>query len=38
NEGIFLLPYPESELVQNPLLKEPPVSYEFTEERITDLF
>jgi hypothetical protein len=38
NESIFLLPYPESELVQNPLLKEPPVPYEFTEERITDLF
>jgi hypothetical protein len=38
DEGIFLLPYPESELVQNPLLKEPPVPYEFTEERITGLF
>ncbi|KAA6345490.1 RagB/SusD family nutrient uptake outer membrane protein [termite gut metagenome] len=38
NESIFLLPYPESELVQNPLLKEPPVPYEFTEERITGLF
>jgi len=38
NEGIFLLPYPESEVVQNPLLKETPVPYEFTEERITDLF
>ncbi len=36
--SIFLLPYPESEVVQNPLLKEAPVSYEFTEERITDLF
>ncbi len=35
---IFLLPYPESEVVQNPLLKEAPVPYEFTEERITDLF
>lgn len=35
---IFLLPYPESEVVQNPLLKESPVAYEFTEERITDLF
>ncbi len=36
--SIFLLPYPESEVVQNPLLKEDPVSYEFTEDRITDLF
>lgn len=35
---IFLLPIPESELVQNPLLKADPVAYEFTEERITDLF
>ena len=34
----FLLPYPESELIQNPKLEEPPVPYEFTEERITDLF
>ncbi len=32
--GIFLLPLPESELVQNPLLREEPVDYEFTEERI----
>lgn len=38
NEGILLLPYPESEVVQNPLLGQPPVPYEFTEERITDLF
>jgi hypothetical protein len=36
--SIFLLPYPESEVVQNPLLREEPVPYEFTEERITDLF
>ncbi|WP_218145357.1 RagB/SusD family nutrient uptake outer membrane protein [Parapedobacter koreensis] len=36
--AIFLLPYPESELIQNPLLREPPVPYEFTEEKITDLF
>ena len=36
--SIFLLPYPESETVQNPLLKEAPVAYSFTEERITDLF
>ena len=35
---IFLLPYPESETVQNPLLKATPVPYEFTEDRITDLF
>lgn len=38
DETIFLLPYPESEVVQNPLLKATPVSYEFTEEKITDLF
>lgn len=38
NSSIFLLPFPESEVVQNPLLKEAPVAYEFTEERITDLF
>ncbi|GAA5021071.1 outer membrane protein [Marivirga lumbricoides] len=36
--SIFILPYPESEVVQNPLLREDPVPYEFTEERITDLF
>ncbi len=35
DESIFLLPYPESETVQNPLLKEDPVAYEFTEDRIT---
>lgn len=34
----LLLPYPESELVQNPLLKQTPVNYNFTEEKITDLF
>jgi len=34
----LLLPYPESEVVQNPLLKQAPVKYNFTEERITDLF
>ena len=38
DETIFLLPYPESEVVQNPLLKQAPKPYEFTEERITDLF
>jgi starch-binding outer membrane protein, SusD/RagB family len=35
---IFVLPYPESELIQNPLLRESPVPYTFTEARITDLF
>jgi starch-binding outer membrane protein, SusD/RagB family len=35
---IFVLPYPESELIQNPLLRENPVPYKFTEDRITDLF
>ncbi len=35
---IFILPYPESETVQNPLLKASPVPYTFKEERITDLF
>ena len=37
-ESIFLLPYPESETVQNPLLKGTPVPYTFTEDRITYLF
>ncbi len=36
--SIFVLPYPESELIQNPLLRENPVPYKFTEDRITDLF
>jgi len=36
--SIFLLPYPESELIQNPKLNEAPVPYSFTEEKITDLF
>ena len=35
---IFRLPYPESETVQNPLLKGDPIPYTFTENRITDLF
>lgn len=35
---IFALPYPESELIQNPLLRESPVPYEFKEEKIKDLF
>lgn len=34
----LLLPYPESEVVQNPLLKEAPVPYVFNEDKITDLF
>lgn len=38
DESIFLMPYPESEVIQNPLLNEAPVPYQFTEERITDLF
>ncbi|MFV0291522.1 MAG: RagB/SusD family nutrient uptake outer membrane protein [Mangrovibacterium sp.] len=38
DETILLLPIPESELVQNPLLKGEAVPYEFTEERIADLF
>lgn len=32
--SIFILPYPESEVISNPLLKEDPVAYEFTEDRI----
>ena len=36
--SIFKLPYPQTESSQNPLLREDPVPYEFTEERITDLF
>ncbi|MDR2144869.1 MAG: RagB/SusD family nutrient uptake outer membrane protein [Tannerella sp.] len=32
------LPYPANEIIQNGKLAEPPVPYEFTEERITDLF
>jgi len=34
----LLMPYPESEVVQNPLLKAAAVPYVFTEEKITDLF
>ncbi|VBB48391.1 RagB/SusD family protein [uncultured Paludibacter sp.] len=37
NASTFLLPYPESELIQNPKLDEA-VPYTFTESRITDLF
>jgi hypothetical protein len=36
--SIFILPYPESEVIQNPKLNEAPVSYNFTEPKITDLF
>lgn len=38
NASIFRLPYPESELIQNPKLGESPDPYVFTEDRITDLF
>ena len=34
----FKLPYPESEMIQNPQLGSAPVPYEFTEEKINDLF
>jgi len=34
----FLLPYPQSEVIQDPKLNDPPVPYTFTEDRITDLF
>ncbi|MDR2824808.1 MAG: RagB/SusD family nutrient uptake outer membrane protein [Prevotellaceae bacterium] len=34
----FRLPYPESELLMNPKLRGDSISFEFTEERITDLF
>ena len=33
-ESMLLLPYPEGELVQNPLLRQDPVPYVFNEERI----
>jgi hypothetical protein len=36
--SIFLMPYPESEVIQNPLLNEAPVPYNFAEPKITDLF
>nr|WP_315197622.1 RagB/SusD family nutrient uptake outer membrane protein [uncultured Flavobacterium sp.] len=36
--SIFLLPYPESEVIQNPKLNEAPVPYNFAEPKITDLF
>lgn len=34
----FKLPYPETDLIIDPLLKENPVPFTFTEDRITDLF
>ncbi len=36
--SIFLMPYPESEVIQNPLLSQAPVPYDFKESKITDLF
>jgi len=36
--SIFLLPYPESEVIQNPLLSAAPVPYNFKDPKITDLF
>lgn len=36
--SIFLMPYPESEVIQNPLLNEAPVPYDFKDAKITDLF
>ena len=36
--SIFLMPYPESEVIQNPLLNEAPVPYNFKDAKITDLF
>lgn len=36
--SIFLMPYPESEVIQNPLLNVAPVPYDFKDEKITDLF
>lgn len=36
DESIFLLPYPETELIQNPLLKGSTVNYSFTEDRLTN--
>ncbi len=38
DSSVFLLPYPQSEEVKNPLLNKEPVAYEFNEDRITDLF
>lgn len=34
--GIFLLDYPETEVLQNPKLRDEPVPYNFTEDRLTD--
>ena len=32
----FRLPYPETDLIKNPKMNEPPVPYEFTEDRIPE--
>jgi len=34
--GTFRLPYPETDLIKNPKMNQPPVSYEFTEDRIPE--
>ena len=31
HHGNILMPYPESDVIQNPLLNEEPVAYEFSE-------
>lgn len=36
DESIFLLPYPETEVIQNPGLNYDPVEYDFSEDRLTD--
>jgi hypothetical protein len=38
DKSVFRLPYPSDEIIQNPLLGKDPVPFNFTEERITDLF
>jgi hypothetical protein len=38
NASIFKLPYPETDLIIDPLLRDTPVPFTFTEGRITDLF
>jgi hypothetical protein len=38
NASVFLIPYPSDEVIKNPKLRDAPVAYNFTEERITDLF
>jgi len=34
----FKLPYPETDLIMDPKLSDPPVPFTFAEEKITDLF